>query len=239
MKTFRTKAGPFSERPYYEDEDIESICLEELQAVGLLPPRPEPIRIDRFIEKRFRVTPEYEDLGDGVLGLTVFGADGVKRIVVARALEEEDTQAASRRVSSTLAHEAGHGLLHGQLFATTAEKRPLFGDYSDPQAPKVLCRDVPMNSRFPSPGYDGRWWEYQANRVIGALLLPRPLVQKALESFLVTSGSFGMSVLDGERREEAARHLRDVFDVNPVVARIRLNGLYRAGGAGGEMQLRL
>jgi len=112
MKNLRAKSGPFSERIYYPDQEIESICSDELAKVGLLPAEPSPIRIDRFIEKRFQVTPSYEDLVDGVLGLTRFGSRGVHEVVISKVLETERTQVAERRIRSTLAHEAGHGLLH-------------------------------------------------------------------------------------------------------------------------------
>jgi hypothetical protein len=38
---------------------------------------------------------------------------------VSRFLEEQNTVPARRRVRSTAAHEAGHGLLHGPLFMET------------------------------------------------------------------------------------------------------------------------
>jgi hypothetical protein len=76
MKTFRTSAGPFSERPYYTQREIEEICGTELSGAGCLPGVPEPIRIDRFIEKRFGITHEYDDLGAAILGYTRFGPEG-------------------------------------------------------------------------------------------------------------------------------------------------------------------
>ena len=236
MRTFRAKTGPFTEQPYYKDEEIESICLDELRSADSLPATPERIRIDRFVEKRFDVTIRYDDLADGVLGLTTFGPKGVQEVIVARALDDEGTKPAERRIRSTLAHEAGHGLLHAHLFVLGQGSQPLFGDFSDPNAPKVLCRDIPGSSGRPRPGYDGRWWEFQANRVMGALLLPRPLVEQALEPFCIVRGSLGARALDLGRREEASRHLADIFDVNPAVARIRIDGLYPPGN---EMQLTL
>ncbi len=236
MRTYRATTGPFAERPYYKDEEIETICGDELRAVGLYPATPGPVRIDRFIEKRFGVTPHYEELGQGVLGFTVFGAKGVQDVVVAKALDEEGGQPAERRIRTTLAHEVGHGLLHAHLFCLNSGIRPLFGDFTDPDKPKALCREVPVTAQFKKPGYDGRWWEFQANRTIGPLLLPRPLVQAALEPVLVARGSLGSKELDPGRREEAVRLLADLFDVNPVVAKIRLEDVYPVGG---ERQYRL
>src|SRR6266498_1774876 len=135
MKTFRAKTGPFTERPYYSESDIENICEDALRAVNLFPQTPSPVRIERFIEKRFDVVPSYENLGPGILGLTKFGSSGVKAIMVTRSLDEDGSLSSKRRIRTTLAHESGHGLFHTHLFALTAEKKPLFGDFTDPNAP--------------------------------------------------------------------------------------------------------
>ncbi len=214
MKVLRGQKGPFTERPYYELKDIEAICIQELQSAGLYPQKPEPIRIDRFVEKRFNVVPEYEELENGVLGLTTFGSKGVERIIVAQSLDRESTKAAERRLRTTLAHETGHGLLHSHLFVL-ASKQPLFDGFAN--SPQVLCRDVPTESTE-RVNYDGRWWEHQANLVIGALLLPRLLVAKALASF-ISNG-------DLSNRGKAILEIADIFNVNPIVAKIRINEIY-------------
>lgn len=224
MKTRRSSAGPFLERPYFPDGEIEKVCADELRTVGLLPSGPEPIRIDRFIEKRFKVTPSYEHLPEGVLGLTRFNQQGVREVVVARALDEESSAVAERRIRTTLAHEGGHCLLHTHLFVLATPSHNLFGDFTDAKSPKVLCRgEVGQEAR---PGYDGRWWEFQANLAIGGLLIPTVLMAPALGKFMRKS-SIGLDYFDHERSEEAARVLADVFDVNPVVARIRIKQVFR------------
>ncbi len=203
------------EQPYFSDQDVDTLCFDELSAQGLLPTEPNAIRIDRFIEKRFGRPHTYADLTDGVLGLTKFSARGVQEIVLARVLEDDISKPSERRLRSTLAHEVGHALLHAHLFAL-GQQRPLLGDWSDKQAPKVLCRE---------PGhkdYSGHWWEYQANMVMGAILLPRSLVQKALEPYLQSEGSLGVRILSVDARSAAVRGLADVFDVNPAMVRIRL-----------------
>lgn len=234
MKSYRTRSGPFTERPYYKDTEIEDTCLDELRAVGLYPDTPGPIRIDRFIEKRFGVSPTYEDLADGILGLTKFGPKGVQEVIVARSLDEDGGKPAERRIHTTLAHEAGHGLLHAHLFLSVSKEHSLFGDFTDPSAPKVLCRDVAGTAQ--RAGYDGRWWEYHANRAIGAFLLPRPLVQIVLEPLLVKRGMLGAGILESARRGDAMSLLTETFDVNPIVSRIRLEEMYPAAN---EYQLTL
>src|ERR1700733_11812781 len=98
MKTFRSKSGPFAERPHFKPSEIDRTCVDELGKEGLYPDSPEAIRIDRFVEKRFRVVPQYEVLPEGVLGYTQFGRDGVNAIVICAALDAEKGKVAERRV---------------------------------------------------------------------------------------------------------------------------------------------
>jgi len=225
MKTFRAKRGPFAEQPFYELSEIESICSGELRKLDLYPVDPAPIRIDRFIEKRFGVRPSYEDLPSGILGFTRFGATGVEEVVIAKALDDEGTAPAERRLRATLAHEGGHGLLHAHLFALGTLPRSLFGDGLASDAPKILCRDNGFSSSAgKKPPY--RWWEFQANQAMGALLLPRGLIEKIVDSMVVPQGTFGFKMLPQDRREHAVKLVARTFDVNPIVARIRLEVVY-------------
>lgn len=223
MRNIRSKSGPFEKRPHFKPGEIERICAEELTRAELLPSSPQPIRIDRFIEKRFGVAPEYLALPDGVLGFTKFSRSGVEAIVVAKALDDGGGKVAERRIRSTLAHEGGHGLLHAYLFEQGEKPKALFDD-AEP-GPRILCRDVPDAAPV-ARGYDGRWWEFQANKAIGGLLMPRRLVEVALEKFCVEAGRLGQRVLPPEQREVAARALADVFDVNPAVVRLRLDDVF-------------
>lgn len=227
MKTYRSKSGPFAEKPFYELSDIESMCIDELQKANLFPSSPSPIRIDRFIEKRF-VSPTYQVLPDGLLGFTRFGKMGVEEIVVSQSLDDEGTKPAERRLRTTLAHEGGHGLLHAHLFALGAVPNSLFDGQLASDTPKIMCRDggVTGVGDAPSRKPPYRWWEYQANQAMGALLLPRPLVTKALETMVETRGMLGVQVLPSATRDGAIRLIADTFNVNPVVARIRLEVLY-------------
>lgn len=221
MKTVRAKSGPFAERPHFKVGEIERVCLDELRAAKLLPATPEPIRVDRFIERRFQVSPRYEQLPDGVLGFTKFGPSGVEDVVIAAQLDHDVSAPARRRLRSTLAHEAGHGLLHAYLFSLGTKPASLFGEKSE--KPEILCRDV--QGEGAATRYDGRWWEYQANRAIGGLLLPQPLFQKAIEPFMIEEGLLGAKAVRPGQEDEAARMLADIFDVNPMVVRIRINEL--------------
>jgi len=226
MKTRRTSHSRFSELPFFSREEIDSICADELSTVSLLPPAPAPVRIDRFIEKRFGKPHGYEDLPAGILGLTRFGAHGVQQVVLSASLEDDRSCPAERRVRTTLAHEVGHCLLHAHLFALD-QMKPLFGDWSDSRTPKILCRgEVSETASGSTP------WEYQANMVMGAILLPARLVEVAVAPFLTPSGQLGWRRLVDPNRHAAIRALADLFDVNPVVVRIRLSQMFPDGPSG-------
>jgi hypothetical protein len=223
MKVIRTSTGPFAERPFYRDEVIDAMCSDALAETGFLPSTAEPIRIDRFIEKRFNVRIIYEELSNGVLGFTEFGSNGVEAVHVAQ--PSEKTRPAERRVNSTLAHEGGHGLMHAHLFALNLDHKELFERDADVTQRRILCRDGEERAGLPRPSrkYDGRWWELQANRAIGGLLMPKELFLRFMNGFLRPSGKLGLAALPADRREEAVRAVAEAFDVNPAAARIRVD----------------
>lgn len=225
MKTFRTGTG--AQRPYYTERDVENMCEDALRSAGYYPDGPQPIKIDRFVEKHFNVSPIFEDMPTGVLGFSRFGDNGMVSMHVSQALVEEDTRAAERRVNSTIAHEAGHGLMHTHLFVLAGTETTLFGHGSEVEAQRVLCRD---HKTTPKKVYDGRWWELQANMAIGPLLMPRQILHVALQPFLVTRGTLGAQELDPARREDAVRYVAETFDVNPAAARVRIDKLYKSLG---------
>jgi len=226
MKTFRSsRNGPFQQQVFYKPQEVETICTNALRSAGLYPTDIEPIRIDRFIEKKFGITLSYEDLPSDLYGFTIFGNNGVQSVTVAKSFDDEGTKSAERKLRTTIAHEAGHGLLHTHLFCMHEEKtKPMFADYADPNKPKILCRDANPEKT----SYDGRWWEYQANMTIGALLLPRPLVVSALNNLLEALGSLGLKTLPKENKEAAIKLCSEIFNVNPAVAKIRIDEIWPA-----------
>lgn len=230
MREFPTKEGRFRLRLMYDIKEIDDICLSALKQAKLLPAEPGPIKIDLFLEKYFDVSLLYEDLGEGVMGSTIFDSYGrVTGFTVAPWIEEEGTATAERRVRSTLAHEGGHGLLHPKLFMAE-QTGSLFGSSFEKEKPKnFLCRSTDIvPGATGQPRYDGQWWEWQANRAIGGLLLPKPLVLKSVES-LLESGAFGKT-FSVENRTRAESEISEVFDVNLVVARIRLQEMFPLDG---------
>jgi hypothetical protein len=221
MRKVPTPSGPFAFQLYFDDlGEIDEICLEALKSQSLLPSKPAPVRIERFVEKQFRTPLRYEDLGPDNLGCTIFNSSGaVEAILVSRSLEEQNTTPARRRVRSTVAHEAGHGLLHGPLFIGDN-----FPDRGEKQR-RILCRseDILVETQR---SYRGRWWEFQANQAIGSLLLLRSLMNAFLDQSGIELDSSGSRILTPAQRESLAKKAAVRFDVNPIVVRIRLDSLF-------------
>jgi hypothetical protein len=223
------KKGSYPKQPYFTDKEIDRVCIDKLRLYDCLPYSPEQIRIDRFVEKCFGIVPEYQDLPSGVLGYTQFGTKGVEAIYVSRSLDEAGDRVSDRRIRTTIAHEAGHGILHAHLFEFSEPPQSLFPDDIGIDQRKILCRedlgsDKPYNAK--NKTYDGRWWEFQANRAMASFLLPHPLVLEALSSLLTPEGLLGNKVLKDSNRIQAEKIISDIFEVNPIVARIRMDRLF-------------
>ena len=224
MRETATPGRPFGRRLYFAEGEIDRICVDALESVGCLPPTPSPIEIELFVEKRFACTVAYENLKPGVLGFAVFGAGGtVEAVGTERSLFDDGTVGA-RRAWATLAHEAGHGLLHAKLFSEEHERHPVLDGSFDYKRRRIMCRKEDLG--MGPGGYDGKWWEWQANQAIGGLLLPERLVRACVEPLTEERGSWGARELPAPKRDRAARRVGATFDVNPAVARIRLNSFF-------------
>ncbi|MHB1756937.1 MAG: ImmA/IrrE family metallo-endopeptidase [Leptospirillum sp.] len=219
MRKYPAKAGPFDEALFFEQEEIEDVCETALKSVGLYPDKPEAIRIERFLEKKFGLSPEYDDLPEGVLGYTKFGLDGPEKVVLSVSLSDMGSKTSERRIATTIAHEAGHILFHAELFKN---------HFRQPDGTRtVLCRDL-LGESDKFSNYSGRWWEHQANKAIGALLMPFGLLEKTVSPFFEAAKERrAVSEIPNLEREAAILRLSEVFEVNPVVAKIRFMEIYR------------
>ncbi|HEY2955875.1 MAG TPA: hypothetical protein VGK89_11575 [Candidatus Eisenbacteria bacterium] len=188
------------------------------------------VDVDAVLEHAFGVVPDFVDLPEGLLGRTHFAADGQFTVEVSRVLSEraEHDHVARRRLRSTLGHECGHGAYHAHLHLADEKTLSLFGDSTTPRAARILCRheSVDAVSAGARPRYNGHWWEYQANRGMAALLLPRRHFADRVSTACATRGVATVeAVVRTGEGEPLVRALADVFDVNPVMVLYRLQDL--------------
>lgn len=226
MRIRNVPGSRFGQELYFEKGEIDQICEDELRKAQMLPASPEPIRIERFVEKHFECRLVYEDIADGVLGCTAFKMNGGIALVSVSPSLDDGTDTGRRRSRSTAAHEAGHCALHPILFMGDFNQLELaYPENLDFKGRRIMCRSKDF-AGAEQRGYDGRWWEVQANRAIGGFLLPRKLIATCVAPFLQNVGRLGLAVLPADARPAAERHVAQVFDVNPIVARIRLSDQY-------------
>jgi hypothetical protein len=76
MKQRITHRPPFGIELRFERTEIDLMCAEELEKARALPATPGPINIESFIGKHLCKNYGYEDLPEGVLGVTAFEPNG-------------------------------------------------------------------------------------------------------------------------------------------------------------------
>lgn len=226
MKTRKDLSSPWGVRLYFDESEFEAMMAEVLFKAG-----PEAFRdghgvdVDLVLFKVYGIEADYVDLPDGVLGRTLFRKDGSAQIEVSRGLADaaETDQLARRRFRTTLAHEAGHVTCHRQLFISDTDTLSLFGDApAEPEKPAILCR----NTSIAATGYQGEWWEFQANRCMASLLLPKRLLVPSVTGLLEVFGvsDFAKAQQKG-MDEELIRSLSNTFDVSWQAVLFRLQDL--------------
>lgn len=229
-----SSACPFIRKIFIPEPRIERNCGDALRSVGLMPDEPAPIRIDRFAEKHFNIEIEYDDLssfGPGVMGACRFKRAGtVSRILVDATLAGQDTKLAEKVVRSTIAHESGHGLLHGELFAEKfrAEAEIKAAGFVEPSRRDGLLPDGFACRGLDAPNKSGTrfdWWEVQANMAMAALLLPINLVSQHLDLVMKPLRTYGGALIVPTLKE-ACGMVADCFDVSVTMARYRIECEY-------------
>jgi hypothetical protein len=221
-------------RIYFDDREFEAMMTEVSLRADLPVFTPGTgIDVDRVLLKGFGLEADYVSLPSGILGRTLFTKKGVAKIEIARELAEEaeTDQLARRRLRTTLAHEAGHVACHQQLFIGDTETLSLFGNAPAKEKPSILCREE-------SGGvYKGEWWEFQANKCMAALLLPKFHFIPQLEETLKAAGVVSFKKALGAGQDEAViRSLANTFDVSWQAVLLRLQELGFAPSAGTAKQ---
>jgi len=224
MKTTVDRSSPWGQRLYFEGHEFDGMMDEVRLKAGqqtIVPGR--GVDVEAIFEKVYKVVPDYVDLPEGVLGKTVFHRDGRFEVLLNRELadEAESDPVARRRLRATGAHECAHVVEHGHLHLVDSLTLSLFGE-TEPPAPKVLCRQESV-ANF---GYDGQWWEYQANRGMASLLLPKRLLGDAVQELLGSKRyrSMDEAVRAGEL-EGMIREIMRIFDVSMRLVTYRLQEL--------------
>jgi hypothetical protein len=189
MKTYNTDYGIFYDRPYFPPNRLEEIAAQALEKAGYSDAEPGEIPIEDVLEECLGFGVDYSPLPEGVMGCAHFEPAGVVKIEIHESLSRSgDDPTLDRRRRSTIAHELGHGLLHTPLYQQRFEfeRRQADFDSSIPQRAHIACRsaDIREVGTQTAAGNSTSWIEWQANALMGPLLVPRRALWLHLEPWI-------------------------------------------------------
>jgi hypothetical protein len=228
MRQYRGPDG--AERLWFEPSEIERMMEAELRKAGLMPTDGAPaVKLEPFIERHLNAKlDQHAKLDPRVLGVTEFFECKPPLVSINKDLtgsavdEDESAPGMLGRWRATLAHEAGHVLLHRSLFEFAVGNMSLFGAKQGEgekgrQLHRCLKRDL-------AHGGGGDWREIQANQAMAALLMPKPFFQRIARAEIDKEfPGVGKIPFGGEDRIVAK--LAGPLEVSKQAARIRLTTL--------------
>lgn len=242
MRSWYDASSPWGKQLRFNETEFESMMDEmrfragsDLFSVG------KGIDVDLVLLKSISAEADYVDLPVGILGRTIFAPNGQVRIEVSRDLSDqaESDRVARRRLRATLAHECGHVACHTCLFIQDTETYSLFqsGEVATAGTPRppIMCRPEGVGR----VGYKGEWWEYQANRCMAALLLPKRMISQSVR-LRFEGGGFksGTDCVARGYGEILVREISTEYDVSQTAVLFRLQSLgFIPIGVQQEMQL--
>ncbi len=219
MKWIIDKSGRFSQRPYFENGELDSEC-ENLISSFLVEKYGEiryPILTNDLtilIEKETSGLDVYADLskeGNNVEGMTIFSLKNRPRVLISNNLSTANNQI--NRYRTTLTHELGHVKFHNFLWSF--EQSTLFAKNS-PNLTIRCNRENIINAR------DVDWLEWQAGYASGAFLMPFSGVKDIFNNICRETNMFGKIPLLSEIGQKMIQQIQTIFEVSADAARVRL-----------------
>jgi len=242
MKSWKDPHSPWGKQLRFDDSEFESM-MDEMRgrtgSDGFTPGR--GVDVELVLLRAIGTEADYVDLPTNILGRTIFSEDGRARIEVSRSLSDnaEVSALARRRLRTTLAHECGHVVCHQSLFIQDTESLSLFSasqiaTRAEVRKP-IMCRSEGVTGA----GYSGEWWEFQANRCMASLLLPRKLTGDSVRRRLADGGfKTGEECIRAGSGQLLIEQVADEFDVSQTVTLYRLQSLgFVPTGAQTQMSL--
>jgi Zn-dependent peptidase ImmA (M78 family) len=154
------------------------------------------------------------------------------RDLTGAAMDEDESAAGLRgRWRATLAHEGSHVVMHRFLFELDGDGGHLFGERSETRTSPRLMRCLKPNVLFRDSATD--WREFQANRGMAALLMPRTVFNQIVAE-AITRLALGAEdlVLGSWAARGLAAEIAPLLGVSKQAAGIRLETLGFLGSPG-------
>jgi len=187
-----------------------------------------PIPVEEILECQLDLAMDFDDLAVRFGSDDVLGASFIDKgsVVFDMSLDPEENPQREGRYRFTVAHEAGHWVLHvPQILAE--RKQPTLFDLGEPPPP-IVCRS--SQSKEPR--------EWQADSFAGFLLMPEHMIREAWqelgsddgalnvhEEICELRGVYGLTDDELDPSCEAAKRMARYFNVSAQAMQIRLVGL--------------
>ena len=236
MKWFKDPTGRFPERPYYDQEEMDSLSegwvldfLREKHGEVKFPISTDDLTV--LIERETSDLDQYADLsseGYDVQGVTLFFPGRKPVVKIDQNLASAGNQ--ERRLRTTLTHEFAHVKLHGPLWRF--DQLRLFPQDDGPS------QRYNRNGVFSATQTD--WMEWQAGYVSGAMLMPITSLKGLVHSAFREWGASNSIATESPRGKMLIHRVATHFDVSRDAARVRLAqlGFLTDGRQGGHLMLR-
>mgnify|MGYP001314589860 CR=1 FL=1 len=244
---FKTKKNGV---PILSKDEIDNIAEAVLRDYKpKLLDNPGALDVEHFLEYYAALEMDFKDLTHdrSILGMTVFNNcyipvydqenDQKKEIPVDEGTILIDNSLLEdsrliRRGRFTLGHEVAHWLLHRQIYAVNRNQISLFDDLKEEKQPVIKCRTTDIEctgkKRLVT---DDDWMEWQADNMASALLMPKKVFAKLVESEFKSAGindgyyQIGTDFEKDLRADVLSYKLADIFCVSVTAVKIRLKNL--------------
>jgi len=215
--------------PYIPEDQIEKLIEDELERSGLKPPILNPVlNLAQFIERHLMTTlDEYAELPQEVMGEVCFEFNKKPHISINRDLTENadngDSLGVLGRLRATIAHEAGHVILHKSLFSF--DEKDQVSLFSGDLEKDVRCFHRCLKRDLHRTSGSIERVEIQANIAMAALLMPKSLFIPLAKPLLKNAQRHGASHPNCKQADDMVHKLAQEFRVSHQAARIRLQKL--------------
>lgn len=215
MKWVKDNTRRFSDRPFYEDEELDSLCETQVSSFlrakygrVVFPISTEDLTV--LIEQVTLDLDLYADLtaeGENVDGMTDFLPGSKPRVRISEHLSTNP--AYHNRLRTTLTHELGHVKLQAFLFPF--DQPQLFESSRDNRSPRCKRETILYAGQVD-------WMEWQAGYASGAYLMPKTHVREIVAKVPVAGTISASSTVGGKLVAE----IQSQFQVSEEAARVRL-----------------
>lgn len=199
---------------YYSEQELVDMPITQLKKFGLYPDKPEPAKVETLADL-ISDHVDYQELDEGVLGMTQFIYGGKPIIFFSDSPVPEDNPSLLRRFLFTVAHECGHIIMQDSLFQQGC--RNLIRRNGALISSGISCHPL-----FLKEYNSSNWYEWQANTAAAHLLMPPEYLHMVIQEELCHGyiPSAPNILHHAVFLEQIYNQLKVTFNVNYSVAKI-------------------